>query len=90
MTMQCAISPGKLIQRYICVWRNGAFPFISVGNPKYPISYEDFSLTIVHTALNDTGTNWHCRVTVDNPQTGRIDDWHLESNSITLVVYGGC
>ena len=69
VTMQCAISPGKLIQRYTCVWRNSASPFISVGNTNYPISYEDFSLTIIHATLSNAGTDWHCHVTVDNPQT---------------------
>ena len=86
VTMQCAISPGKLIQRYTCIWRNTSLP-ISVG-PNYSISYDDFSLTILHTTLSDAGTDWSCHVTVDNPQTRRIDDWHLDSNSLTLVVYG--
>lgn len=86
VTMQCAIHPGKLIQRYTCIWRNTSLP-ISVG-PNYSISYDDFSLTILHTTLSDAGTDWSCHVTVDNPQTRRIDDWHLDSNSLTLVVYG--
>ena len=86
VTMQCAISPGKLIQRYTCVWRNATSLLIH-GDTSYPISYEDFSLTIVRATLSDAGRDWHCRVIVDNPQTSQINDWHLESNSITLVVY---
>ena len=86
VTMQCAVRPGKLIQRYTCVWRNAATQLIHAGNTNYPISYEDFSLTIVHTTLSNGGT-WHCDVIVDNPQTTHTDDWSLESNSITLVVY---
>ena len=88
VTIQCTISPGKLIQRYICVWRNASSFLIHAGNTNYPISYADFSLTILHTTQSDAGTDWHCRVIVDNPQTSYTDDWILESNSITLVVYG--
>ena len=88
VTMQCAIRPGKLIQRYTCIWRNAATQLVHAGNTNYPISYADFSLTIMHTTQRDTGTDWHCRVTVDNPQTSHTHDWILESNSITLVVYG--
>ena len=67
-------------------WRNTSLP-IRVG-PNYFISNDDFSLTILHTTLSDAGTDWSCHVTVDNPQTRRINDWHLDSNSTTLVVYG--
>ena len=88
VTMQCAISPGKLIQRYMCVWRKAASLPIRVSDTNYLISYENFSLTVVRTTLSDAGTDWRCRVIVDNPQTSHIDDWHLESNSIELVVYG--
>ena len=88
VTKQCDIRPGKLIQRYICVWRKAASLPIHVGNSNYSISYEDFSLTVVHTTLSDAGRNWHCRVIVDNPQTSRADDWTPETSSITLVVYG--
>ena len=39
--------------------------------------YADFSLTIMHTTQRDAGTDWHCRVIVDNPQTSYTDDWIL-------------
>ena len=88
VTMQCAIKPGKLIQRYQCTWRNASL-LIRVGqNPNYYINFGDFSLTVMHTTLSDAGTDWRCRVIVNNTLTSRADDWTLDSNSITLVVYG--
>lgn len=86
--------PGRLRQYYSVRWWNGSVPLAASSSPAQLSDYqlhENFSLTINDIQLSDSSTNYHCMVTIDDPQAPGTNDQVYRSNrlgTITVTVYG--
>ena len=84
--------PGALSQYYSVTWRNGSLT-IAMSNPPSVLQgyqlHENFSLTINDAQPSDSGTSYHCAVTIDDPKIpGTVDIVYDQLGSITVNVYG--
>ena len=86
--------PGRLRQYYSVRWWNGSVPLAASSSPGQLSDYQlhnNFSLTIIDIQLSDSSTNYHCTVTIDDPQVPGTDDevYGLgRLGTITVTVYG--
>ena len=89
VTIECVISPGALSQQYSVFWRRGSQTLASSDSPdvnRYHVNLVDYSLLIDRVELNDTDTNYNCKVIIDNPQSS--NPILREGFNITIIVYG--
>ena len=99
--LDCAITPGSLVEQYFVTWENGTsglfynqIPPISSTtatpfNPRYFIEPTNFSLLISNVQLSDSDSTYRCFVGVQDPLFGnRISFYtNTENTNLRLVVY---
>ena len=89
-TIDCQIMPGRLSQNYNVRWLKDNVT-IATSSPHDVLAgyqlHDNFSLTINNTELSDSSTNYHCRVTIDDPQISGTQNV-VYNQVITLMVYG--
>lgn len=80
-------------QYYSARWDRSGKPILTRSEDRYSITATDLSLVINKLQLNDTSDDYHCIVTVTDPNSVGLQqtyDYHdtLARNNISLVVLG--
>ena len=90
--LHCSIQPGRLSQYYSASWDRSGEPIHTSSGDRYSINPTNLSLVIKKLHLNDTSDDYHCIVTVTDPNSRHMQtyDYHdtLARNNISLVVLG--
>ena len=71
MVLPCPFKPGALLQYYAVVWRKDSIDIaeLLIDNSKYRIDGATYALIIDPVSVNDTSSNYQCRMFVTNPIT---------------------
>ena len=93
--LECAIAPGRLIQHYYVTWDVGrqvvyqTKPNESPQAPSdhYDLNAEKYSLIINNVQLKDASRDYHCALTVVDPNTDQNHPYNnLQDVDIGLIV----
>ena len=94
--LDCSVQPEQLLHFYRASWDKSGIPIQTTSEEersRYSINPANLSLVINDVQLDDTSDQYHCVLTVVDPNSnGMLNTYNyhdtLEKNNISLVVLG--